>query len=268
MLVIAMGLAASVNLVYNIYSRATSVDGNASPQQVEEPLSYDSGTAYMALMIRYAAADDTDALETAITARNAKIADMGLGYEPITLEYFLENYEQYAGFSLGVDYSSQMKQCCVNGDVAAGREAETKRNRKIRTLGLSYAEISFDDLYELSKIIAAEAGSSWLPLEWKMMVGEVVLNRAASVEFPNTIYDVIHQRGQYSSANTQYFSNLKPFDDCVTAAMRLLSGERLINDGSVVFQSGERQGGGTYLELYDSYYGYTYLCYSNHPELY
>lgn len=274
-LVIMMGVAAGWCVTFTADVSTTSVDnaernedGNASSQRSEEQLPYDSNTDYMALMIRYAAVGDTDALETAITARNAKIADMGLENEPITLDYFLENYEQYAGFSLGVDYSSQMKQCCVSGNVAAGREAEAKRNRKIRTLGLSYAEISFDDLYELSKIITAEAGSSWLSLEWKMMVGEVVLNRAASVEFPNTIYDVIHQTGQYSSANTQYFSNLKPFDDCVTAAMRLLSGERLINDMSVVFQSGERQGGGTYLELYDSYYGYTYLCYSNHPELY
>lgn len=274
-LVIVVGFAVGWCATFTVDVNATSVDstertedGNVSLQKDEELLPYDSSTDYMALMIRYAAVGDTDALEAAITARNAKIADMGLKNEPITLEYFLENYEQYAGFSLGVDYSTQMKQCCVSGNVAAGREAETKRNRKIKALGLSYAEISFDDLYELSKIITAEAGSSWLPLEWKMMVGEVVLNRAASVEFPNTIYEVIHQRGQYSSANTSYFSNLKPFDDCVTAAMRLLSGERLINDGSVVFQSGERQGSGTYLELYDSYYGYTYLCYSNHPELY
>lgn len=243
-------------------------DGNVSLPQSEDILTYDKDTDYMSLMIRYAATGDTDALEAAIIARNAKIADHGLNYEPVTLEYFLENYEQYAGFSLNVDYSAEMERCCVNGDVAGGREVASKRNLKIDRLGLSYAKVSFDDLYELSKIITAEAGSSWLPMEWKMMVGEVVLNRAASVEFPNTIYDVIHQKGQYSSANTSFFSCLKPFEDCVVAAWRLLNGERLINDERVVFQSGEWQGGGTYLELYDEYYGYTYLCYSNHPELY
>jgi len=133
---------------------------------------------------------------------------------------------------------------------------------------MDYPKISFDDLNELSKIITAEAGSSWLPMDWKMMVGEVVLNRVASVEFPNTITEVIHQKGQYGNANTSYFRNLIPFEDCVEAASRLLSGERLINDGSVVFQAEHRQGSGTYLELYDSYYGYTYLCYSSYPELY
>lgn len=274
LLAVAMSLSVSGCMTFTTEAGAANVDvernedGNVSPPQSEEPLSYDKDTDYMSLMIQYAAVGDTDALETAITARNAKIADQDLNYEPVTLEYFLENYEQYTGFSLNVDYSAEMKRCCVNGDIAGGREAASKRNLKIDRLGLSYAKISFDDLYELSKIITAEAGSSWLPMDWKMMVGEVVLNRVASVEFPNTIYDVIHQKGQYSSANTSYFSSLKPFEDCVTAACRLLSGERLINDGRVVFQSGERQGSGTYIKLYDKHYGYTYLCFSNHPELY
>lgn len=249
---------------------------------------YDSDVNYMGLMVQYAARGDTDALDAAIAARNAKIIDQGLDCEELTLESFLDNYEHYAGFSLDVDYSAQMKQCCLSGDIEAGREAASKRNLKLKALGeldnaeiifddgydiariigMRSAEINFDDLYELSKIITAEAGSSWLSTEWKMMIGEVVLNRVASVEFPNTIYEVIHQKGQYANANTSYFSNLQPFEDCVTAAIRLLNGERLINDESVVFQSGKRQGGGTYLELYDSYYGYTYLCYSSYPELY
>ena len=55
---------------------------------------------------------------------------------------------------------------------------------------------------------------------------------------------------------------------CVEAAARLLSGERVLNEPSVVFQSGGVQGSGVYLELYSSYYGYTYLCYSSYPELY
>ena len=229
---------------------------------------YDNNINYMGLMILYAGIGDTRALETVITARNAKIAEQGLDYEQITLEDFLNNYEYYAGFSLNTDYSSLMKKCCINGDITAGREAEFKRNLKINTLGLDIEEISFDELVELSKIITAEAGSSWLPLEWKMMVGEVVLNRVKSVEFPNTVKEVIHQKGQYANANTKWFADMVPFEDCVDAAIRLLGGERIINNSSVVFQSTSRQGSGTYLELYDSYYGYTYLCYSARPELY
>ena len=76
------------------------------------------------------------------------------------------------------------------------------------------------------------------------------------------------QKGQYANANTDYFKNLAPFEPCVEAAARLLSGERVLNEPSVVFQSGGVQGSGVYLELYSSYYGYTYLCYSSYPELY
>lgn len=185
---------------------------------------------------------DTDALETAIPTEDTKEWD--------------------------TDYLTIMRECCLSGDVAAGRDAESNRNAKIAALNLDVPEISFDELFELSKTITNEAGSSWIPMDWKMMVGEVVLNRVASVEFPNTVIEVIHQKGQYSGANSSHFDSMVPFEDYVDAAIRLLSGERLINDVSVVFQSEHRQGSGTYLELYDSYYGYTYLCYSNHPELY
>lgn len=164
------------------------------------------------------------------------------------------------------NYMAIMCECCLTGDVERGRAAENERNKKIDANNLSESKISFDDLYELSKVITSEAGSNWLSMEWKMMVGEVVLNRVASVEFPNTILEVIHQRGQYSGASGLKY--LTPYESCVEAASRLLNGERLINDPSVVFQSNHRQGSGTYLELYDSYLGYTYLCYSNHPEYY
>lgn len=164
------------------------------------------------------------------------------------------------------DYMTVMCGCCLTGDVEAGRSAEICRNNKIDTYNLSVPKISFDDLYELSKVITSEAGPDWLSMEWKMMVGEVVLNRVASPEFPDTILGVIHQKGQYSGAEGLKY--LTPSEDCVEAAGRLLNGERLINNDSVVFQSNHRQGSGTYLELYDSHLGYTYLCYSNHPELY
>lgn len=166
------------------------------------------------------------------------------------------------------DYMAVMCECCLTGDLEAGRAAEASRNNKIDATSPHNSKISFDELLSLSKVITIEAGSSWLPMEWKMMVGEVVINRAESVEFPDTIVEVIHQKGQYALANTDYFETLTPYEDCVTAARRLLSGERVINDPSVVFQSGHKQGSGIYLEFYDRYDGRTYLCYSSHPELY
>ena len=46
-----------------------------------------------------------------------------------------------------------------------------------------------DDLYWLSRIISAESRGE--PLEGQIAVGNVVLNRVASADFPDTIYGVI-----------------------------------------------------------------------------
>lgn len=48
------------------------------------------------------------------------------------------------------------------------------------------------DLYWMSRIINSEAGGE--PLNGKILVGNVVLNRVASNEFPDTVYDVIFDR--------------------------------------------------------------------------
>lgn len=229
---------------------------------------YDNKVNYMALMVRYAACGDMDALESAVAARNAKIIGQGLDAKLLTVQKFLDNFEQYAGFSLETNYMAKMIDCCVTGDIEMGREAEASRNLKINATGSNDPCIAFDDLYLLSKVITSEAGCSWLPMDWKMAVGEVLLNRVDSPECPDTIYECVYQKGQYSGVNSSKFQNMTPFEDCVEAAVRLMSGERVLNEPSAVFQSNGRQGSGVCLELYDELMGYTYICYSSHPELY
>ncbi len=55
-------------------------------------------------------------------------------------------------------------------------------------------------LYWLSRIIQAESGNQ--PLQGKIAVGNVVLNRVESPRFPNTVYDVVFQRNQFTPAMT------------------------------------------------------------------
>ncbi len=170
-------------------------------------------------------------------------------------------------FSADVDYSSQMIEAAVTGDYEAGLAAQQTRDEKITTMGLEEESYTFEDLMLLSKIIYAEAGSVWLSDDWKMCVGEVVLNRVASPEFPNTIKEVLEQPGQYYGSNSRYFNNLLPSERCVIAAMRLLNGERLL-EPSVVFQANFVQGGGTQTAFYDKHLGWTYFCYSSNLKLY
>lgn len=173
-----------------------------------------------------------------------------------------------AEYSPNIDFMARMEVAAVAGATAVGQAYEINRNDKIDMLGLTCSKIYYNDLYLLAKIIYAEAGSQWLSDDWKMSVGEVALNRVASSEFPNTLEEVIHQPGQYYGSQSRYFENLRPDFRCVVLAKRLLSGERVLNDASVVFQANFTQGGGTHTALYDKYLGWTYFCYSSRPELY
>ena len=173
-----------------------------------------------------------------------------------------------ADYSPRTDYMARMLEACCAGDYAAGSAAAAQRAEKIRAMGLSYPQIDFEELWLLSKIIYAEAGSVWLSMDWKMAVGEVVLNRVASPEFPDTVREVLEQPGQYYGKDNPYFDGLRPTRECAEAALRLLEGERVLGEPSVVFQSNYLLGSGVFLELRDPWLGSTYLCISSRPELY
>lgn len=84
-----------------------------------------------------------------------------------------------------------------------------------------------DALYWLSHIIFAESGNQ--PLEGKLGVGNVILNRVNHPSFPNTIYEVIFQRNQFTPArNGSIYKD--PNADSIIAA-------KLCLDGAVVLPS-------------------------------
>lgn len=174
----------------------------------------------------------------------------------------------WADYDPQADYLSIMLRAAAVGDIEAGRAAARCRSEQIDDEKTGETKIDFDELFLLAKIIHAEAGSPRLSDEWRMCVGEVVLNRVASPEFPDSIHDVIYEPGQYQEVDTFDFAYvLTPSADCVDAAFRLLNGERLLEPW-VVFQANFKQGGGVYAAYYDSELGYTYFCSSPNPELY
>lgn len=93
-----------------------------------------------------------------------------------------------------------------------------------------------EDLYWLSRIISAESQGE--PLEGKLAVGTVVLNRVASPEFPNTIYDVIFDTKwgvQFTPvANGAIY--WEPTQESVAAAKLVLEGARAAGN-SLYFQN-------------------------------
>ena len=68
----------------------------------------------------------------------------------------------------------------------------------IKSEYLSETPVSYsqEDLYIMAHLLAGEA--QCYPDEEQIYVGSVVLNRVAHKEFPNTIKDVVFQKGQYA----------------------------------------------------------------------
>ena len=173
---------------------------------------------------------------------------------------------------------------CGDDGIPAVRVLEEKRNQKISDTGAAMDCTSWcdtedtadgilkqinayklrrsrnyteDDVELLAHVIFMEAGADWLSDEWKMCVGEVVMNRLLSDEWPNTLSGVVYQKGQYD--RTWLYDTQTPTDRCYEAARRVLDGERLMQP-DVVFQAGFKQGSKVYKTFYDSYFGYTYFC--------
>ena len=84
-----------------------------------------------------------------------------------------------------------------------------------------------DDLYWLSHIIYAEAGGE--SYEGMVAVGNVVLNRVRSDSFPNTIYDVIFQSGQFEPVDNGSVY-LEPSSDAISAAEDAIAGMNVVGD--------------------------------------
>jgi len=102
---------------------------------------------------------------------------------------------------------------------------------------LSASEPGYDSssVYWLSRIIEAESVGE--PLKGKIAVGTVVLNRVASSDFPDTIYDVIFDPsygGQFEPVKngTIYWT---PTEESVIAAKLCLEGARVAGSSLYFF---------------------------------
>lgn len=88
------------------------------------------------------------------------------------------------------------------------------------------AAANVDDLTLLAAIIYCEAGAE--PYETQLAVGAVIVNRVQSVGYPNTLHDVIYQRGQFGPARSgklaRVISQGKASSSCYQAAQEALNG--------------------------------------------
>ena len=127
----------------------------------------------------------------------------------------------------------------------------------VNTPAIPYTE---EDLDLLARLITAEMGASWVSDEMQLYVGSVVINRMNHELFPDTLYDVIYAKGQYSPTWNGAINNT-PDERTIENARQLLERGSVL-PANVVFQANFPQGDGTYYEYYDEVLGTTtYFCY-------
>lgn len=138
----------------------------------------------------------------------------------------------------------------------------TETNPKEESVDVSTPVVPYteEDLDLLARLITAEMGASWVSDEIQLYVGSVVLNRMQHSLFPDTLYDVIYAKGQYSPTWTGAINNT-PDERTIENARQLLEHGSVLPE-NVVFQANFPQGDGVYYEYYDEVLGTTtYFCY-------
>ena len=117
---------------------------------------------------------------------------------------------------------------------------------------------SDEDLYLLARVIDAEA-SDICTDEHKMCTGQVILNRMNSNKYPNTLREVVYDKGQYASVENDRLKE-EITKESLDVARRLLNGEKILPD-DVVYQAEFPQGKEIVKTIYNKYLDTTtYYC--------
>lgn len=127
----------------------------------------------------------------------------------------------------------------IAAEEAARKAAEEEARRKAEEEAAAAAAVqsssysaSADDQTLLAAIIYCEAGNQ--PHDGKVGVGAVILNRVRSGSFPNSIREVIYQRGQFGPAITGKLDRVLASGnipgECYQAASDALAGYNPIGD--------------------------------------
>lgn len=109
--------------------------------------------------------------------------------------------EEQELIKLAQEKEEKARQLAMEKEEANKRKQEEERIKKeTEAKQREKTPYSEEDLKLLSCLVHAEAGTQ--SYEGKLAVANVVLNRVKSSKYPNTIKDVIYQRGQFSVATS------------------------------------------------------------------
>ncbi len=209
-------------------NRNILVDGQPVPASVNQYLS--GNVSYVSLSVMAQTMDPSAQVTWDAGSRTVKVTTEKLSITATAGALYLEANGRYF-------YLPEMVQI-LDGSmtvplwaVAEAFDAQVEWNADTGVTAItrgSGAVASGDEYYDedavfwLSRIIFAESGNQ--PLEGKMAVGSVVMNRVASPIFPDTIQGVLSQKNQFSPYKNGALAKRDPNESSVIAAKLVLDG--------------------------------------------
>lgn len=188
------------------------------------------GVTYVALAPMAKELDESvqigwDGSSSTVTVKSSKLsltAKVGQLYIQANGRYlYVPEGVQMVGGKVTVPLSVLVKafDARLSWDAASGTAVVNRGSGAIQS-GDSY--YNQDDLFWLSRIIQAECGNQ--PLEGRMAVGNVVLNRVKNPAFPNTVKGVLSQKNQFTTWKNGALAKRTPNATSVIAAKLVMDG--------------------------------------------
>ena len=175
--------------------------------------------------------------------------------------YFAGDYEEYEankqslGKPLVINTNDTAKNIYNSSKIEIGKACENVQNNlNISTEEAIYTVTSEsqDNIDLLAKLVYAEVGN--LNDEAQIATASVVLNRVNSSSFPDNLYAVIYQEGQYACTWNGAIEK-EPSDQAYNIAKYVYENGSQIPE-SVVFQAEFIQGSGIYKQIENTYFCY------------
>ncbi len=160
-----------------------------------------------------------------------------MGYYNYNLDGIYGKITEKAVIAFQIDHGIRI-------DGIVGPETQrTLKNDSMSKKETSSKDYNSNDVYWLSRIIEAEArGESY---KGKVAVGNVILNRVKSKDFPNTIYNVIFEYfgniPQFSPVQEGTIYNT-PSKESINAAKDAINGYKPVGDATYFFNPNKAAG--------------------------
>jgi len=140
------------------------------------------------------------------------------------------SYSQNGTFFVPIRGIAEALNCDISYDKTKQRVSLLTDDYSKNNPSSSTSSADHDSVYWLSRIIQAESGAE--PYRGKLAVGNVILNRVKSADFPNTIYGVIFDRKngvQFTPVANGTIYNT-PSAESIRAAEECLAGTRVVGN--------------------------------------